>query len=148
MSRYRPTVSEEGFFSNVGKFLSDVGSSVSRNLAIGTIAFDSYSRPEVLGVPAKDYTQLISKLKKVIDSEQPWDATIVTNHYEYINTNQIDPTTNSPVRKSVRLTSVVVLIGTGRNVIVRLPGYQGGGNMASARVARLLIEDLNLFRVE
>ncbi len=148
MSRYRPTVSEEGFFSNIGKFLSDVGSSVSRSLAIGTIAFDSYSRPEVMGVPSKDYTQLISKLKNVIGSEQPWDATIVTNHYEYINTDQTDPVSNLPVRKSIRLTSVVVLIGTGRNVIVRLPGYQGGGNMAAARVARLLIEDLNLFRVE
>lgn len=152
MSRYNPRIahavpSQEGFFSNVGKFLSDVGSSISRANAISLIDFSGEARPEVIGVPVKDYTQLLAKIKNAVASEQPWDVTVVTNHHESYTTGEVQ-SNGLPVRNYITLTSVVVMFGSGRNIIVRLPGYRSGEGMGSARVARLLIEDLDLKRME
>lgn len=139
------TPSQEGFFSNVGKFLAGVGASISRSNAIASIDFNPDSRPEVNGVPCKDYTQLQTFLRNAIGSGTAWDATLVGRQTTMIDSGHKDAEGKS-IYADVYRYSVVVIIGEGNSVKVRLPGYRDG--YASARIARLLIEDLGLKRVE
>ncbi len=152
MSRYKeavaPTeeVSQEGFFSSVGKFLAAVGSSISRANSLSYIDFEPDARPEVNGQPKKDYSLLLTSIKNAIGSGEPWDLTIVAKQYEYHDTGF--KVGDNPLTEKVRIKkrTVAVFLGEGRNVKVRLPGYQDGDG--SAIVTLLLIEDLNLKRIE
>ncbi len=145
ISEMTAEASQEGFFSNVGKFLAGVGTSLSRSNAIASIDFNPDSRPEVNGVPCKDYTQLQTFLRNAISSGTAWDATLIGRQITTIDSGHKDAEGRSTYVDTYRY-SVVVIVGIGNVIKVRLPGYRD--EYASARIARLLIEDLGLKRVE
>ena len=133
MSRYvdkQPTVSQEGFLSAVGNFLAAAGNTYSRAVTIGSITFKPGQQPEVNGIPQKNYQQLIVSINNAINSNDVWDLTLLSGQ------RNSDQTISW---------STLVLIGHGKDVRVRLPGYQNVGYAPS--VANLLIADLKLKQV-
>ncbi len=134
MTRYvnksTTTVSQEGFFGAVGKFLAAAGSAYSRSITLGSIDWSGDFRPEVNGSPQKNYQQMISSLSQVIANGDVWDLTLMSD--------ETDENGNSSG-------SMLVMIGQGREVRVRLPGFANQGY--APHIANLIIADLKLKQV-
>lgn len=134
MARYveKPiTVSQEGFFGAVGKFLAAAGSAYSRSVTIGSIDWSGDYRPEVNGVPQKSYQQLLTSLNNAISGGDVWDLTIMSDETDIDGNSQ---------------GSYLFMIGQGKEVRVRLPGYSNSGY--APHIANLLIGDLKLKQVQ
>lgn len=133
MSRYvnkQPTVSQEGFFGAVGKFLAAAGSAYSRSVILGSIDWSGDFRPEVNGSPQKNYQQMINSLSQVIAGGEVWDLTLHSDETDVDGNNA---------------GSMLILIGQGKDVRVRLPGYANHGY--APHIANLIIADLKLKQV-
>ena len=75
MSRYvdkQPTVSQEGFFGAVGKFLAAAGTAYSRSVTLGSIDWSGNNRPEVNGVPQKNFQQMLTSINNAINVGYDW----------------------------------------------------------------------------
>lgn len=98
--------------------------------------------PEVNGIPAKDFRTLTAMLQQAVASNGTWDATIVTGvrSVSYDHEKPLDQRQTTTYKDSV-----IVFIGEGNNVKVRLPGYTSGDS--SVRTAYFLIDELGLNRV-
>lgn len=133
MSRYvnkQLTVSQEGFFGSLGKFLASAGEAYSRNVAIGSITFKPGNQPEVNGIPQKSYQQLVLSINNAVASGELWDLTLISGQ------RRADDTISW---------STLVIVGVGRDIRVRLPGYNNVGY--APQVANLLIVDIKLKQI-
>ena len=133
MSRYvdkQPTVSQEGFFGAVGKFLAAAGTAYSRSDTLGSIDWSGNYRPEVNGVPQKNFQQMLTSINNAIAGGDVWDLTLMSSITDMDGNGE---------------SSILVMIGQGKDVRVRLPGYDNGAY--APHIANLIIADLKLKQV-
>ena len=133
MSRYvdkQPTVSQEGFFGAVGKFLAAAGNTYSRSVTLASIDWSGNYRPEVNGVPQKNFQQLLTSINNAIAGGDIWDLTLMPDESDM---------------DGVQQGSFLVMIGQGKDVRVRLPGYDNNG--WAPHIANLIIGGLKLKQV-
>ena len=133
MSRYvdkQPTVSQEGFFGAVGKFLAAAGTAYSRSVTLGSIDWTGNCRPEVNGVPQKNFQQMLTSINNAINGGDVWDLTLMSSITDMEGNQE---------------SSILVMIGQSKEVRIRLPGYDNGAY--AAHIANLIIADLKLKQV-
>lgn len=97
---------------------------------MGSIDWSGNYRPEVNGVPQKNFQQMLTSINNAIAGGDVWDLTLMSSITDMDGNGE---------------SSILVMIGQGKDVRVRLPGYDNNGY--APHIANLIIGDLKLKQV-
>jgi hypothetical protein len=97
---------------------------------LGSIDWSGNYRPEVNGVPQKNFQQMLTSINNAIAGGDVWDLTLMSSITDMDGNGE---------------SSILVMIGQEKEVRVRLPGYDNGAY--APHIANLIIADLKLKQV-